>query len=84
METPPLVLFCRLISGRGMSMLGRDEFWWEWEVWSRSRGAATAETEVAPAAVLATLSLALRAEREERFELLRWRRAEVGIMLGAL
>lgn len=37
-----------------------------------------------PAAVLARVSLVLLAEREERFELDRWRRAEVGIMFGAL
>jgi hypothetical protein len=65
-----LMLFCRLMSGRVSSMLGRL-------LWSR--GAATPETLVF--AVLARLSLMLRAERVERFELLRCRRVVVGMMV---
>lgn len=71
-------------------MLGREDVWWDWVLLcgcpcsrSLSLGAATPETDVAPAAVLSA-SRVLLAEREDRLELLRCLRAEVGMMLGAL
>ena len=68
------VEFCLLMSGRDISMLGRELAWTDW-----SRGAATPETLVL--AALARLSRMERAERVERFEEERWRRVVVGMMV---
>ena len=65
--------FCRLISGRATSMLGRPLACTLW-----SRGAATPETEVAVVLKFSRMDLA---ERVERLDEDRCRRAEVGIMV---